>query len=208
MAKTRLNPRKSVRKLTEDVRAAKPKVRRAITRGTTDPAPPPPEELLDTWTRLEPQLPDAKLRTALLWSMHGATADEASQRAGVTPGSLNYWLKKLGVLSGPWASRQLMGTQKRVAALATEEIERRLLADPGDINIAALNFIAGTATDKLAKYERWERDEVAPPSYASALEKLASALAEGRVDLRIEVTRRDPAPALPEPLTIDIPPGS
>lgn len=54
-------------------------------------------------------------------------------------------------------SDHLVKQEKTKAALANREIIRRLMKDPAEFKVSELNFIAGTAVDKVAKKERWER---------------------------------------------------
>ena len=55
------------------------------------------------------------------------------------------------------ASANIVSQEKTKAQLANREIIRRLMRDPGEFKSSELNFIAGTAVDKVAKKERWDR---------------------------------------------------
>jgi hypothetical protein len=51
---------------------------------------------------------------------------------------------------------------RTLAHLSNHEIERRLEEAPEDVSIKDLAMVAGIASDKIAKYERWgvqERDD-------------------------------------------------
>ena len=60
-------------------------------------------------------------------------------------------------------------------------------SDPREISIRDLVIANGVALDKLAKRERWGQEPDEDRSYASALDKLAEAIAKGGVKLELKV---------------------
>ena len=66
---------------------------------------------------------------------------------------LHGWAKRAGLLEVH--SERLVAGYRRIANLANGEIEKRLEEAPEDVSIKDLAVVAGIASDKIAKYERW-----------------------------------------------------
>jgi len=152
-----------------------------------------PEELEEAWQRLLLDREPEKIRRALRLYLSGsASVDDAAAAAHVDSRRVRLWLRRLAVYSPAWASKQVVNAHKRVALLALEELERRMLSpriqDEKAFHPMTLNALAGTSTDKVARGEGWGQEKPPEgPTYASALEKLAEGLRAGNVSLKIEV---------------------
>jgi len=70
---------------------------------------------------------------------------------------LHGWAKRAGLLEVH--SERLVAGYKRIAHLSNQEIERRLEEAPQDVSIKDLAVVAGIASDKIARYERWGAGE-------------------------------------------------
>lgn len=87
-------------------------------------------------------------------------------------------------------SSGIIAQEKTKAHLANRELIRRLMKDPAQFKNGELNFIAGTAVDKVAKKERWDRagDDSGKSwveQFVGAIERLQG---EGGMKLSLEVT--------------------
>ncbi len=99
---------------------------------------------------------------------------------------------------------RLIGGVRRIARLSNDELEKRLIEQPESITSRDLVIANGVALDKLAKRERWGQEPDEGKSYASALDKLAEAIAKSGVRLELKV---EPLPAPGDPCnTIDVTP--
>lgn len=87
-------------------------------------------------------------------------------------------------------SDHLVAQEKTKAALANREIIRRLMQDPAQFKNGELNFIAGTAVDKVAKKERWDRagDDGGKSWSEQFVNAVARLQGEGGVKLSLEIT--------------------
>jgi hypothetical protein len=84
-----------------------------------------------------------------------------------------------------------------VADLSLDELERRLTEASEQFGPKELAVVAGIATDKIAKKERWGQIHDRPEGGMSALEQLADAASKGLISMDIEV-RPAPRPELIE----------
>ena len=89
-------------------------------------------------------------------------------------------------------SARLVEAHRKNALLAAEELGRRLEEKPQAFKAGELNFITGTSTDKVSRYEGWDSSRIEGTSYVSALDRLAEALAKSgtRLEIKVEPSRR------------------
>ena len=103
-------------------------------------------------------------------------------------------------------SDYIVAQEKTKGMLANREIIRRLMQDPAAFKVGELNFIAGTAVDKVAKKERWERaggDQGA--GWMEQFVTMFSKLQEGGMSVQLNVEKLPPRElsARTVPLTFD-----
>lgn len=126
------------------------------------------------------------VRLALCDILDGTPIYRASQNHKAARSHLTELALRHGLV-GP--TTRLLSQHRRVAAIASEEIERRLIENPEELSTSELNFIGGTSTDKLAKFERWGAEPAHTNAYASGLAAALSAIADGgtiTLELRVE----------------------
>ena len=104
---------------------------------------------------------------------------------------------------------QLVAGNKRIAAAANEEIERRITETPAEVSDRDLIVASGVAQDKIAKAEHWDRT-LDDSDYAGSLRELAKQLsdlprAQGRTPPRAD--RRDAGVLSAAPCTSEMPDG-
>ena len=87
---------------------------------------------------------------------------------------------------------RLIGGCRRVARLSNDELEERLVNDPGEVSTRDLIVANGVALDKLAKKERWG-SELEGATSLDILERLAERVAKGELELELKVSRPDEA---------------
>jgi hypothetical protein len=87
-------------------------------------------------------------------------------------------------------SSGIIAQEKTKAHLANRELIRRLMKDPAQFKNGELNFIAGTAVDKVAKKERWDRsgDDGGKSWSEQFVNAVARLQGEGGVKLSLEIT--------------------
>jgi hypothetical protein len=84
-------------------------------------------------------------------------------------------------------SERLVAGYKRIAHLSNQEIERRLEEAPWDVSIKDLAVVAGIASDKIAKYERWglgEKEDNGVDRFGELMERV---LAVGGATISLSV---------------------
>jgi hypothetical protein len=94
------------------------------------------------------------MKSALTLVASGMSYREAAAEIGYSDHRDVYrWAKRAGLLEVH--SRELVAGYRRIASLSNQEIERRLEEAPQDVSIKDLAVVAGIASDKIARYERW-----------------------------------------------------
>ena len=102
--------------------------------------------------------------------------------------------RKFGLIS--ITKEKLVGRFRRVSDLSFEELEQRLIDDPGSFSHQQLGVVGGIAADKVAKAERWGQEPTGGGDAIAKLEQIGAALAgQG---LRLDVSLRPSEPAQPE----------
>lgn len=115
----------------------------------------------------------------------------AAQEEGVEHKQAWRLARRFGLVGRKDRDLTIRQTQ-RIVDLAAEELEERLLQEPGKVGDKELNAVWGTGMDKLARH--WERRQESP-DYVSALDRLAQQLegGSGTVTLQLRVERDDTA---------------
>jgi len=127
-----------------------------------------------------------RMREALKLVLDGDSYREAAEAVGLQSHQ-DLWraARRLGI--GTSSCRVLDG-HRRIARLANDELERRLVHDVDGISTKDLAVIGGIASDKLAKAEAWGRDANSSGNQ-TGLDRILEALAAtggGRVELSVE----------------------
>ena len=154
-----------------------------------------PPEAEEGWQKLCSSRSGPKMRRAVYRAIALHTPwREAARIEGVD--HMDAWrtARRHGLTSR--SKQSLLDGLSRVASLTLEEIESRLLENPGDIDIKQLAVINGIATDKLAR--EWEK-RGAPTAYTSLLDQLADKLKDGSsVKLELSIQGPDTIDVTPE----------
>jgi hypothetical protein len=81
---------------------------------------------------------------------------------------------------------RIMAGNGRIAYLANELVEQRMVEKPDDISTRDLSIASGIAQDKLAKYERWGQDQESE-DFGEAVGRIAERIvkAGGRLSARL-----------------------
>jgi hypothetical protein len=136
------------------------------------------------------------MKAALHKAACGESYRDAAQSQGYATHSDVYRMaQRYGIVSA--TSERIVQRCKNVADLSLDELERRLTEAPEQFAPKELAVVAGIATDKLAKRERWGQVDDRPAGQMSALEQLADAASRGLISMGIEV-RPAPRPELTE----------
>jgi hypothetical protein len=165
----------------------------------------PLPENAEAWARIEESRLSARMKRALNRIAAGESYRDAAEAEGYATHSDVYRYARQFGLSTVTSAR-LVEAHRKNALLAADELGRRLEDTPESFKAAELNFITGTATDKVSRYEGWDSRRPESPSYASALERFAETLAKTGARLEITVEPRpDRADAA---AVIDVPGGN
>ena len=166
---------------------------------------PIPRDLQEAWERAaradhsEPMI-RALYRVALGESFRqAAEAEGYGDHAGV-------WrvAKRHGLVDSK--KERLLNGQRRVATLATDELERRLVENPDEVSSRDLTVAAGVAIDKISAAENWSNADE-DRSTNVGLAALAQKIVEqgGTLELRVSPAAERAADA-PEMEEIDVTP--
>ena len=102
------------------------------------------------------------MKSALRLVATGTDYRHAAEAVGYrSPKDLHGWAKRAGLLEVH--SDRLIAGYRRIAHLSNQELERRLEESPEEIGTKDLAVVAGIASDKIAKYERWGSGETKGP---------------------------------------------
>jgi len=158
--------------------------------GSLEPFPPVPENC-GAWARIAASDLSDRMKRALRRVAAGESYREAAEAEGYASHTDLYrYARRFGLLTV--TSARLVEAHRRNALLAAEELGRRLEEAPQAFKAGELNFITGTSTDKVSRYEGWDSRRPEAPSYASALEQLAETLAKSGTRLEIKVEPSSP----------------
>ncbi len=141
--------------------------------------------------RLEASNVGDRMRRALRHIASGMSYREASATEGYASWS-DVWryANRFGLID--LTTGRLIGGCRRVARLSNDELEERLVNDPGEVSTRDLIVANGVALDKLAKKERWG-SELEGATSLDILERLAERVAKGELELELKVSRPDEA---------------
>ena len=154
-----------------------------------EPLPQVASENTVAWSKIEASRLNDRMKRALCRVAGGMSYREASEAEGYASHSDVYrYARQFGLST--FTSPRIVEAHRKNALLAAEELGGRLEDAPESFKAGELNFISGTSTDKVAKYENWDGRRSDAPSYASALEKLAETLAKTGTRLEISVAPR------------------
>ena len=143
-----------------------------------------------------------RMKRAMRHVACGMSAQEASAAVGYANRTeVGRVSKRFNICSH--TSERIVARIKDVAALSMEELESRLTEDPKQFAPKELAVVAGIATDKIAKKERWGMADDRPEGHMSALEQLADAAAKGLISMDIQVRPAPSAAQLLEPSVDD-----
>jgi len=146
------------------------------------------------WALAEASALGARMKAALFRVACGESYREAAQAEGyATHPDVYRMAQRYGIVSA--TSERVAGRCLNVADLSLDELERRLTEAPEQFAPKELGVIAGIATDKIAKKERWGLVSDRPEGGMSALEQLADAASKGLISIDIQVR---PSPLLPD----------
>ena len=151
------------------------------------------EEHADAWAKVEAgPLPD-QMKRAMRWILAGESCRRAAELVdykswtGVWRAAREYGLAAIH-------SDRIISSARRVANLSGEELEHRLVENPGKFSDRDLVVANGVAIDKIAKRERWDKEEPKANSLA-AFDAIAEKLAKtgGRLTVTVAVEQPEPA---------------
>jgi hypothetical protein len=118
-----------------------------------------------------------RMKAALRLVAAGVDYRRAAEALGYqSQKDLHGWAKRAGLLE--IHSERLVAGYKRIGQLSNQEIERRLEEAPEDVSIKDLAVVAGIASDKIAKYERWglsERENTGTDRFGALVERIMAA---------------------------------
>jgi hypothetical protein len=156
-----------------------------------------PDEVQDAWERCKA----ADLSPRVLRTLFRVGCGETFREAAANEGYVNHahiWrVARQHGLYRPQRERILDGC-RRVAHLANDEIERRLVEDTDNVSTRDAIVAGGVAIDKLSRAEHWDRTGP-EQDYAGAMREMAEAMKGQTVKLELTVEPR------PEP--VDVTPG-
>ncbi len=146
-----------------------------------------PDELRDAWARVEASNHVSPMKRALARVASGESYRQAAAAEGYEDHAEVWRLaKRYGLLGAKKA--QILAGSRRVALLANEELERRLVEKTDEISDRDLTVMGGVAMDKLAVAERKSGEE----SSTGSLDALVAKLLESGASLEIQVKTPDP----------------
>ena len=153
------------------------------------PLPPIPAEHEAAWERVNKRGFRLRMRRALYLVALGLSPAAAARALGYLA-KQDVWrnARETGLYRP--GSEHLIGQSRRIAQMAGEELERRLVNDAEGIKSHDLVVQRGVENDKIARFERWgQREEVAPESFMSALSTIAERIDSGALELKIKVRK-------------------
>ncbi len=163
------------------------------TTGELTPAELPrvPAELEEAWQHVHERGFQKRMRSALYFVALGATPAAAAREVGYADKAEVWRLsRQLGIYRP--GSEQLIGQSRRIAHMAGEELERRVLKEAGDMKTHELVVTRGVEIDKTSRFEQWGKTtEDAPESFMSALSEIAARIDAGEVELKIRVRKTE-----------------
>jgi hypothetical protein len=132
-----------------------------------------------------------RMKAALRLVAAGTDYRTAAEAVGYRSAKdLHGWAKRAGLLEVH--SRELVAGYRRIASLSNQEIERRLEVAPQDVPIKDLAVVAGIASDKIARYERWGAGAIDDGGNVDRWGELANrVLAQGGATLTVKIERAE-----------------
>ena len=91
-------------------------------------------------------------------------------------------------------TQELVESSRRIAGLAGDELESRLVENPEDASMRDLAVTRGIEMDKIAKRENWGKESDEGSSFASAMERVAQAASRGEIEVELKVSPRPERP--------------
>ncbi len=162
-----------------------------------------PEELRPAWARVEASKHEPRMMRALARVASGESYRQAAEAEDYADHARVWRLaKRYGLLGAKKA--QILAGSRRVALLANEELERRLVEKTEEISDRDLTVMGGVAQDKLAAAERRGGDE----SGTGGIEALVAKLLEGGGTLSLKVKTPDPVLEAEAREALDVTPGA
>ncbi len=156
------------------------------------PLPPIPGEMEEAWSRVNKRGFKLRMRRALYLVALGASPAAAARALGYHARQEVWRNARETGLYRP-GSEQLIGQSRRIAHMAGEELERRVLEDAQAMKTHDLVVTRGVEIDKTSRYEKWgKKEEDAPGSFVSALSEIAARIDAGEVELKIKVRKTAP----------------
>lgn len=151
-----------------------------------------PQEMREPWAAVVAGGHEARIQRALFRVACGATYRQAAESEGYADHAALWRLAlKHGIVQAN--KQQILSGNRRVAYLANQELERRLLAESlKDETMRDIVVAGGVAQDKIAKAEGWERANQ-DNDYAGALRDMAREMGPqgGKITLELTVEPRE-----------------
>ena len=169
-----------------------------------DALPDLPAELEDKWKLVEQKVQSDRLKRALRRVVAGESYREAAFAEGYADHKPVFRAARAFGLA-EWASKtdRLIRDFRQISHEANSELLRRLHEDPEKIPTRELTVMSGVSADKIRDYERWSKaGDRDGGGLASALARIAKQVADGEIDLKLEL-----APGCPARNAIDVTPG-
>ena len=137
------------------------------------------------WAAIEKSTLCDRMKQALRLVASGSGYVEASKEVGYATHS-DVWraCRKYGLMNVK--TKRIMGGNRRIAYLANELLEERLVETPDEISMRDLSVAGGIAQDKIAKKERWGQEE-ATTGVMDALGSVAAQIVKtgGRLEAKV-----------------------
>ena len=152
-----------------------------------------PEELREAWDRVA----SAGHPEALVRALYRVALGEPYREAATAEGYEDHkqvWraARRHGLANS--RKERLLNGQRRVATLATDLLEERLLEKPDEVSSRDLTVASGVAIDKVSAAEGWGKGEEAPSQGPDVgLAALAEAIVAkgGKLELHVTVSTPD-----------------
>ena len=157
-------------------------------------APDPPRELEEKWYQeVVPRLKSEQIRIGLLHYLNGDGWRVAARKVGVSHTVLRDAAERHGLRGLGARDQHILSMHRQVAHEAGSQLLERLESDDPDNTLTAkeLSIVSAISTDKILAHQRLQRESGADG--LSGLDKLAAAIADSRISLKLEVTPTEPA---------------
>ena len=163
-----------------------------------------PEENVEAWERIEATQIQPRMKRALRRLASGSSLRVAAESEGYgSKADLFRYAQKHGLIS--MTDRALVNQFRRTAYKSLDMIEDRITDDPDSVSTRDLTIIAGVATDKIAKKERWGQPEP-DDSLGNCLLEIAEKIIPSPGRLGIHITAEPGEPSDPIESARDVTP--